>query len=408
MKKILISAFSCLPDRGSEQGVGWNWTILTSRTQNVTLVTRTKNKALIEKEISQNSIKNLTVLYVPSSLKLRKISIYLEYLHWQLMIFYFLRKHIKKFKYDYIFHVTFGALFLPILIHKLGIPFVWGPIGGGEIVPTRLISNFTIFSKIKHLFKLFLIYTIAINPFIIGPAKKAKLILVRTNDTKNVIPARFHYKTQVLLETCVDLNKFNSLLFHDDQSHSNDSKKLTISYSGRLIDFKNVSMLIESLLLLKRKNLFFHLNIIGSGPDELRLKRLVNKYQLTNDVLFHGELTRNDLITLLVRTDIYAFPSLREAGTWSLIEAMALGKAIVCVKTSGMDVLTDDYSALRINVTNYQDMKLNFSNALEKLILNKELRTSFGQNARNRIIQNFSCKSYQLKINDLILKISGN
>ena len=39
---ILISAFSCLPNRGSEPGIGWNWALSAAKTQNVYVLTRTK------------------------------------------------------------------------------------------------------------------------------------------------------------------------------------------------------------------------------------------------------------------------------------------------------------------------------------------------------------------------------
>ena len=81
---ILISAFSCLPNRGSEPGIGWNWALSAAKTQNVYVLTRTKCKDKIEKNIPEDLKKNLKFIYCDSSKKMRSISIYLEYIFWQL------------------------------------------------------------------------------------------------------------------------------------------------------------------------------------------------------------------------------------------------------------------------------------------------------------------------------------
>lgn len=62
MKKILISAFSCLPNRGSEPGVGWNWAVLAAEEgYDVTVLTRTKCKKKIEPAIPEE-VKKIYIL----------------------------------------------------------------------------------------------------------------------------------------------------------------------------------------------------------------------------------------------------------------------------------------------------------------------------------------------------------
>ena len=53
-KTILISAYSCEPDRGSESEVGWNWTInLSDLGHEVYVITRTNQKNKIDEYISK-------------------------------------------------------------------------------------------------------------------------------------------------------------------------------------------------------------------------------------------------------------------------------------------------------------------------------------------------------------------
>src|SRR5215470_8353944 len=46
--KVLISAYSCEPGKGSEPEVGWQWALQMARFHNVTVLTRSNNRAGIE------------------------------------------------------------------------------------------------------------------------------------------------------------------------------------------------------------------------------------------------------------------------------------------------------------------------------------------------------------------------
>ena len=50
--KILISAYACEPNKGSEPGIGWNWMInLVKKGHSVTVITRKNNKKIILKTL---------------------------------------------------------------------------------------------------------------------------------------------------------------------------------------------------------------------------------------------------------------------------------------------------------------------------------------------------------------------
>ena len=62
--KILLSAYACEPNKGSEPGVGWNWAInLTKLGHDVTVLTRKNNKSSINKMIKKNKLKSIKFEY---------------------------------------------------------------------------------------------------------------------------------------------------------------------------------------------------------------------------------------------------------------------------------------------------------------------------------------------------------
>src|SRR5580704_17027210 len=50
--KVLISAYACEPNKGSEPEVGWQWALQMAQYHDVTVLTRANNRAVIEKELA--------------------------------------------------------------------------------------------------------------------------------------------------------------------------------------------------------------------------------------------------------------------------------------------------------------------------------------------------------------------
>jgi glycosyltransferase involved in cell wall biosynthesis len=114
------------------------------------------------------------------------------------------------------------------------------------------------------------------------------------------------------------------------------------------------------------------------------IKELAEKYNLKN-VTFTG--FRSDTADVLKAMDIFVFPSHSEAFGIALIEAMAMKKPSVCTNSDGVqDIAVDNFTSLLFQKRNYIDLK----KKLVKLINSKELRIELGENARQRVIDNFN------------------
>lgn len=401
--KILISAFSCLPNRGSEPGIGWNWAIEAAKTQEVYVLTRTKCKDKIETELLLNPVSNLHFIYCDSNSKLRKISIYMEYIHWQWVAYLFLKNVLRTDSFDYLIHLTFGNMFLPFWTYKLNIPYIWGPLGGGERVPSFMYDRFNLKDQIPHFIKKILIKSIQVNPFVLGPANKADLIIARTNDTKEVFPEKFHNKIEIKLETCIDSSEVE--VFNNKPNSILKKSNVNLVYTGRLIPLKNVELLIDAFKSIVVNNPLVKLHIIGDGNQREYLQSKVNSCNMQNNVIFYGMIPREEALKIVGESDIYVFPSLKEGGAWSLMEAMALGKPAICLKLSGMEIITDDSSAIRVEGNNYSDLLESFTSAITSLINNPVLRRNMGGNAKQRMLDVFSwdCigRYIEVKLNEL-------
>lgn len=391
MRKILVSAYGCEPDKGSEAGVGWNWCIQMAKCNELWIITRANNKDVITGKIPKELEKNINFIYYDLPKTIKKIKnkekrLYLYYFLWQLGAYFTAKKIIKEKEFDYCMHLTFGSMWMPTLFPLLKLPFIWGPIGGGESVPDYYLNNFPLKYRIVQKLRKLLITTSFINPLITIPSRNAELIIARTEESADVIPFKYRNKTRIILETAIDFD-----MFKENVRIRENEKICKIIYTGRLIHLKGLENALHALALIKAEGkICFEFTIIGKGPMKKSLIKLANDLGIEDNVKFVDQISQQEVIDHLYKSDIYLFPSLKEGGPWSLMEAMASGLPIVCMDLSGMHIITDETCAFRIKPSSPKTTQLDMAKALNTLMLDRKLQESMGDNARNRIQKEFN------------------
>ena len=399
-----MSAYACEPLKGSEPAVGWNWVIELARINRVHVITRANNQAVIERHIPIEVKHNLVFHYYDTPnlikrLKKKDKGLYFYNLCWQIGILKIAKKIAEKENIDYSLHLTFGSMWMPTFLPCLKIPFIWGPIGGGECVPKSFLSVLPFKQKIIQTFRYVLNATTILNPFITYPCWRAKTILVRTPNTLNAIPRCFRQKARILLETAMEESVF------DYEKKEYDAENVRIIISARLISIKNIPTAIRAFRYVKTDKKW-SLIIVGSGPDLKIIKKEIATQRYDN-VEIIPFMPRNEVLQKMVVSDIFLFPSLKEGGSWALMEAMAMGLPVVCVNWAGMAVETSDESAIRIPVTNPKQMEKDMGNALISLIENPDKRRELGMAARKRVETTFRWKNKGVFMENLFAELDS-
>jgi glycosyltransferase involved in cell wall biosynthesis len=135
--KVLLSAFQCSPDRGSEPGNGWHWaTALAQYGHEVTVLTCSDFREPIL--AAGTSGIEFCFIDLPGS-RLYRMSPrwgqYGVYRRWQAEAF--AQAADRAGQYDVAHHVTWASLRLGSMLWQLPVPLVYGPIGGGQAAPRR-------------------------------------------------------------------------------------------------------------------------------------------------------------------------------------------------------------------------------------------------------------------------------
>lgn len=403
MKKILMVAFSCQPYKGSEPGVGWNWALQAAQTQEVWVLTRSKMEKYIKPAIPQELKARLHFCYAPSSKRLRKLTIYLEYLLWQYTAYHSAKKLCKEIKFDYVWHITWGNMFLPTYMYKLDVPFIWGPNGAAEQVPKCFWAHFPLKNRLIHKVKYHMGKNIMMLPWVRKPAKKAAVIIARTTDTKQLFPPKIQDKIYVRLESCVTPSDFEFSENTPDILHEMGEKNYI--YTGRIIDIKNVLVLVDAMKQIVRFQSSAKLHIIGSGNYELSLRKKIEEEKMQEYIYLYGATPRPVLLKAVSQCDAFLFPSLKEGASWSLLEAMYFQKPIVAFDINGIHDTLDQNCAILASVDGMSAKQTN-QNFVDSVVKLARFEVSkweeLGKSGKKRLEQCFYTENTSAFISDLM------
>ena len=146
-----------------------------------------------------------------------------------------------------------------------------------------------------------------------------------------------------------------------------------IVYSGRLKSPKRPNHAIEAFKLVKKKISNAQLWIIGEGPLKNKLEK-----NAINDVKFFSNLSNQQRRKKIKKAWILINPSIREGWGLNVIEANALGTPCVAYNVKGLrDSIKHNQTGLLVESGNISKL----SQAIIKVINNKELRNNLGENA---------------------------
>ncbi len=346
--KILLSAYACEPGKGSEPGIGWNWALNLAELHEVWVITRSNNKNTIEQGLQ--CIENVDTLHfiycdLPRILSFWKKlpgGIYFYYSLWQLIAFFSARQQHRKISFDIVHHITFGSFRQSSFMGCLGIPFFFGPVGGGESCPFELRSTYPISGKIVDLMRDIANATSKLNPLLWLTFIKAHKIFTKTEHTKSVIPHYFHHKTEIArdigIESAMQIPK------------QIEAKKLL--FVGRHIYWKGGHIALLAFHKATQAQPDLELSFAGSGKEERHWKALAEQLNISDKVHWLGQCTKSELDAIYANHHAFLFPSLRDSSGTVLFEAMAHGLPVLCLDLGGPGSIITPECGIKISCKN--------------------------------------------------------
>lgn len=380
--RVLLSAYACEPGAGSEQGVGWHWaTELVRLGHEVVVITRANNRILIEGALTDVLIPGLNFQYydLPSWGKWWKRGpqgVHIYYWIWQLGAYRLAKRLVSKMHFDLVHHLTFGGFRQPSLMGWLGLPFVIGPLGGGEVTPALLRGSFPRIKAVGELLREISNKLAYWSPLVRAMFRQATLILCKTRETLAILPPIHQKKGRVHLEIGLEPARIK-------QEVTAKVKGADFLYAGRLVYWKGLHLALKAFAELRRYQPEAALTVIGTGKDEARLKGLAVALGLQDSVQWLGRIPHEDIWGYYSRYTAFVFPSLHDSSGNVLLEALSQGLPVICLDTGGPGAVLPSTCGIKIRVENRSetDVVRDLTAAMKELADNPELCTQMSRRA---------------------------
>jgi glycosyltransferase involved in cell wall biosynthesis len=405
--RVLACAFACCPPEkpgfsGGEDVLGWQLLQQIARSHQVWALTQAEDRVDIEQALSEHPIPNLRFFYVDLPRWLRPLlSIQgghqFYYYLWQIRAYFAARGLQKRHRFQLFHHITYANDWMVSFIGAfLPIPYVRGPGGGSHRTPKGLEREYTFGGRVWERIRAIGQWLLRRDPFFTLGQRRAAAILVCNPEAVAAVPGSWSGKVHLYPVTGIS----STDLAQNLAGNSNGIPFRVLS-AGSLVRIKGFSLAIKAFKQFADLYPDSEFNIIGSGPEESRLRGLIHSSNLDTKVHLLGQMPRGELLSRMSFHDVFLFPSLRDGGGAVVIEAMAAGKPVVCLDAGGPGMHVSDEWGFKITPTTPKDAVNELASALERLYLDPDLRQRMGRAARKRS-KNFY---HWDKLGDQLMKI---
>ncbi|MBN1257457.1 MAG: glycosyltransferase, partial [Planctomycetes bacterium] len=349
--KILLGAHSCSPTGGSEPGIGWHWATLLSQRHEVHVISAGYSRELIAAELTRNPNPNLHFHYLPPLFEVGAAAAglglsWLEYALWQRRAYSLAKELHARFNFDLAHQVTLGSWRAPCFFWKLGIPFVWGPIGGGEEIPRSFYYTLGAYGCLREFLRSLSQKLSFYSPAVRATFREAAAILTANDATLAFLPERYREKAQLVFSI-----GFDPSTDPPAKRERPPESPIELIWAGMMEPRKGFSLLLEALARLPEPG-NFRLAVIGDGPARPLWEERTLELGLVGQVCFLGRRPHAEVQARLRNSDIFVFPSLRDSAGSVVLEAMDAGLPIICLDLGGPGDLATNACAILIRPSN--------------------------------------------------------
>jgi glycosyltransferase involved in cell wall biosynthesis len=402
--KVLMSAYACEPGKGSEPGVGWNMAWEMAKHHDTWVITRANNRSVVEAELARHPASGLQFVYydLPKWArwwKKRGRGVQLYYYLWQIGIYFLARRLHQRVKFDLAHHVTFVKYWSPSFVSLLPVPFIWGPVGGGESAPRAFWSDFSPEGRRYEVLREIARWLGEHDPCVRLTERRSKLVLATTADTSKRLVGIGAGDVQVFSQVGLSAEELKTL----GEIQVEGERTLRFISIGNLLHWKGFHLGLRAFAQADLTDAEYW--IVGSGPERKSLEALVRRLGIVERVRFWGRLPREEAMTLLGESDVLVHPSLHDSGGCVCLEAMAAGRPVVCLDLGGPAIQVTDETGIRIAADCPGQAVHALAEAMQRLAFSPHLRTKLGTSGKRRASSEFNWQAKGLSLNAYYMKV---
>ena len=234
---------------------------------------------------------------------------------------------------------------------------------------------------------------------------KADLVLAPSRDTAEQVVAQQGIPKERVrqmawgLDPILETSVAESVGNHLPRSFPPGRVVLTVGQWRATEQYKGVDTLIAALPRLLERVPDAWLVAVGGGDDRERLEGLARQSGVGERVRFLDGLKQEELRSCYARCEVFALPSKGEGFGLVFLEAMAAGKPVVGGAHGGTpDVIEDGVTGMLVPHGDTERL----AGALERLLVDAELRAAMGRRGRERVEQIYRFEHFLTRLKEIL------
>ncbi len=409
MINVLINAYAVNPNWGSEPGMGWNWIVNLAKYCNLHVITEGEWKDNIEEAVAKLPYKeNLHFYYNPLPEKVRKMCwnqgdwrFYWYYRKWQKKTLEMAKEIIANNQIDVLHQLNMIGFREPGYLWKIkDVPFVWGPVGGMELMPVNYLAGAPFKQKVVTLVKNLLnrIQT-RYSYRVVKAINNADAMIAAVKGVSDCVKKYHHRDIVTINETgCYPKDGLNRIV----QSADND---FNILWVGKF-DFRKQLMLALRTVANIGKNSDIKLHIAGTGTEAEveHYRKMAENLGISDKCVWHGMIPHDKVQNLMMTCDLLLFTSIMEGTPHVVLEAIGNRLPVVCFDTCGQAASVNDRVGIKVPLSTIEQSVQDFSKAIVTCYENRDVLKEMS-NASVQRQEELSWDNKALQVWDIYKKV---
>ncbi len=270
---------------------------------------------------------------------------YLAYRLWHGRVYQFAKTMHRERAFSLVHQVSYCGYREPGQCWRLGVPFVWGPVGGTQNFPLRFLSQLDTAGAVKEIIRNGInTLQLRFSRRIRRACSASSSVLSANREVQTALAKSFGVASRCQLETGISKTEGTALL------ERTVGGPLRILWAGRFESWKALPLLLKALAKLP-KSARYQLRILGAGRCERRWKRLAKRLDLARHIEWVGWPPYEARMPHYRWADVFTFTSLRDTSGTGLLESLACGVPIIGLNHQGARDVMDDDCSIRVPVT---------------------------------------------------------
>jgi glycosyltransferase involved in cell wall biosynthesis len=304
------------------------------------------------------------------------------YLLWQKKAWKLARSLHNQVKFDAVHHLTPEYDWIPSFIGAyLPVPFIWGPLGGGEKSPPCLVAKSPLAERWKDKWLLLGQWLGREHYARKKSERKARAILVCNQETRKNFAKIDAQKLHYFPLTGISIDNKSLVL----KKRPSDKRIFRIISAGSLDKKNGFDLAIESFALFLESYPKSDFVIFGEGPDQKKLERKIEDNNLDSRVRIHPWIDNKALHERMQDSDVFLWAGMQDRSGFFVLKAMAAGLPVVCLDSGGPGMFVQEDCGICVKSENPEQCVRDLAKALVDISSDRTKHRRMSQVALKKI-----------------------